>query len=779
MKHYHILISGAVQGVGFRPFIYNLAREFLINGYVVNTPAGVKIEAEADESVLQSFIKKITNLPPTNSYIQSLEYQSFRIIGYDSFCIKDSELNASSSALLLPDISTCPECLKELLDKSDRRYRYPFINCTHCGPRYSIIRSLPYDRSNTSMAGFKMCALCEDEYNSPDNRRFHAQPNACPKCGPFISLVNKKNKVLSTGDDALLKTIELIRGGYIIAIKGLGGFHLVSDASNDIAVNLLRERKKRTHKPFALMFQSLTDIERSCFLSEKEKNLITSPSTPIVLLKRKSGSYKYISKTVAPGNPYLGVMLPYTPLHHLIMSGLKMPIVATSGNISEEPICTNENNAIDILNNIADYFLIHNRPIVRPVDDSLSRIIDEMPVIIRRARGYAPLPIHYIKSDKHKKNKSILAVGGHLKNTITLLTNGNCFTSPHIGDLTSSSSFEVFSDTIRGFTNMYSSDPDLIVSDAHPDYISSHFAMDSNKPVIKIQHHFAHIAACIAENELVDDEVLGVSWDGTGYGLDRTLWGGEFLLASLKSYTRFGYFERFQIPGGEKAVQEPRRSALGLLYKIFKDKYLDYQTLPSFASFNKNEISVLTQMLKKCIQTPWTSSIGRLFDALSSILGVEQVSTYEGHAATSLEFLAEKSNTEETYPFEFKWVANLPDRYEDGIDPFFHPPDKCLQVIISPMIIKVIEDLHNRVKIEDISARFHNTLAEIILEISKRSHKDKIVLSGGCFQNKYLVEKSIKKLKSEGFDVYIHHLVPSNDGCISFGQAVIADYNYC
>ena len=569
IRRMHIALRGAVQGVGFRPFVYRLASDMKLPGWVLNSPEGVFIEVEGTKDDLDSFLLRLQEEKPPPSFIQSLEFSFLDPVHFNSFEIRSSQLSGAATALVMPDIATCAECLLEVLDPVNRRYRYPFTNCTHCGPRFTIIESLPYDRPNTSMKKFEMCPDCRSEYENPNDRRFHAQPNACPVCGPLLEAWDGSGKILSRRNDALLEAAEAIRQGKIIAIKGLGGFHLVADACNGDAVDTLRKRKHREEKPFALMYPSIDRIKEDCVVSPLELRLLCSPESPIVLLERvQDQSPQTISPAVAPNNPYLGVMLPYTPLHHLLMREVGSPIIATSGNLSDEPICIDEREALVRLSGIADLFLVHNRPIVRHVDDSIVRVILGRELVLRRARGYAPLPLRC-------KNlvSDILAVGGHLKNTIAMSVGDNVFVSQHIGDLENSEASEAFQSVIRSFRRLYKIDPVRIVSDLHPDYLSTKFACDCGLPRISIQHHYAHVAACMAENEL-DGRVLGISWDGTGYGPDGTIWGGEFLLTDERSFTRIASFRKFRLPGGAAAIKEPRRTALGALYRSWARLFL-------------------------------------------------------------------------------------------------------------------------------------------------------------------------------------------------------------
>jgi hydrogenase maturation protein HypF len=757
IQRMHIAIRGAVQGVGFRPFIYRLASEMKLPGWVVNSPQGVFIEIEGKRADLESFLLRLQSERPAPAHIQSLEFSLLDPVHFSDFRIRESDHSGPKTALILPDIATCAECLSEVLNPDDRRYRYPFTNCTHCGPRFTIIESLPYDRLNTSMKSFSMCPDCRKEYEDPDNRRFHAQPNACPACGPKLELWDSSGKVLSAGDDSLRESTEAIRHGQIVAIKGLGGFHLIVDARNEEAVKTLRFKKHREEKPFALMYPSLRHIETDCSISRLEARLLRSPESPIVLLEKTQGqSGQSIASAVAPGNPYLGVMLPYTPLHHLLMNELQCPVIATSGNISDEPICIDEREALARLSGIADLLLVHNRPIVRHVDDSIVRIILGRELVLRRARGYAPLPLRC-----EGLESGILAVGGHLKNTIAISVDNNIFLSQHIGDLENQESSEAFQKVIESFRRLYSIEPVRIAADMHPDYVSTKFAGASGIPLISVQHHFAHVAACMIENQL-EGRVLGVSWDGTGFGLDGNVWGGEFLLTDNTTFTRAATFRKFRLPGSAPAVKEPRRTALGVLFEIMGPGAFEQKDLAPIASFNQHEISVLAQMLQKGIHSPWTTSVGRLFDAVSSISGIRQVIKYEGQAAMELEFAVGSEKTSEAYPFAIK------DHTDIGSNP------DGIAIDWEPLILAIVNDVRARIPLARLSKKFHNTLVEAIIAVARRIAEERIILTGGCFQNRVLLESTVRRLEEEGFRPYWNQRVPPNDGGIALGQVAAA-----
>ncbi len=751
-KRLSISIKGAVQGVGFRPFIYRLAEQLNLQGYVVNSASGVTIEVESSENNLREFIQKIEKEKPKHSIIVSFEYSFLDPVGYNSFEIRESKSDGEISALILPDISMCDDCLNEMLDPKNRRYLYPFINCTNCGPRFSIIEKIPYDRPNTSMKIFEMCEDCRKEYENPLDRRFHAQPIACPKCGPHLELWDCSGKTIATHNQALQDTAKLIREGKIIALKGLGGFQLLVDARNDSAVKKLREKKHRDEKPFALMFLNVEMVKSICSISETEYGMLTSPESPIVILKRKIKSSLNnisISKFTAPKNPYLGIMLPYTPLHHLLMRELSFPIVATSGNLSEEPMCIDENDSLHRLKNIADYYLVHNRPIVRHVDDSIVKSVNNRRMILRRARGFTPLPLQIENNISTNDDEIVLAVGSHLKNTISIKKNENIFISQHIGDLSTHESYSTFKKTIKDFEEIYLAKPEMIVCDVHPEYLSTKYAGSKNIPLSEVQHHYAHVAACKLENQ-IEGEALGVSWDGTGYGLDKTIWGGEFFYSNDSDYKHVGQLRKFMLPGGETAIKEPRRSACGLLYEIYGENFFD-RTPKSFRdNFTSNDLQIIKKLLSKKINSPQTSSVGRLFDAISSLLNICNISNYEGQAAMLLEFTA--------------------DLNELGEYPFIISEKEILIIDWQLMVENILADINNAKNSAVISAKFHNTLSKIILELVKKLKCKKIILSGGCFQNTFLTEKTIHLLENNNFEVYWHQRVPPNDGGVSVGQ---------
>ncbi|MGD0765637.1 MAG: carbamoyltransferase HypF [Dehalococcoidia bacterium] len=744
MQRLRITIRGAVQGVGFRPFVYRLANEMGLQGWVKNSPQGVFIEAEGAKETLDSFLLRLERERPSLSFIQSLEYSVLEPEGYAAFEIRGSDATGERVAVILPDIATCPQCRDELFDTRDRRHRYPFTNCTLCGPRFSIIQALPYDRANTTMSSFVMCPDCRREYEDPADRRFHAQPDACGVCGPQLALWDAKGATLACGDDALAGAAEAIRAGEVLALKGLGGFQLLVDARNEAAVLRLRERKRREEKPLAVMFPDLETLKEHAHVSPLEERLLASAESPVVLLERRPQTE--MAPAVAPDNPYLGAMLPYTPLHHLLMHDLGFPVVATSGNLHDEPILTDETEALESIGGIADRFLVHNRPIERHVDDSVVRVQLGREMVMRRARGYAPLPVMLKRS-----LPPLLAVGGHLKNAVAVSKGSDVILSQHIGDLETPKALFAFRKVIEDLLSLYEVKPIAVAHDAHPDYLSTQYARGLGLPTIEVYHHHAHLAACMAENEL-EGEVLGVTWDGAGYGEDGTLWGGEFLLGDAGAYRRVAHFRPFRLPGGEAAIKEPRRTALGLLHEMSGGDALEDAALA--ASFPADALLLLAQMLAKGVNSPVTTSAGRLFDGVAALLGIRSVCSFEGQAAMMVEFRAEQG-IEESYSLPLREGERLVLDWE-------------------PLFQEILREREARVPSGVICAKFHNTLAEAIVAVAWKVGVKRVALSGGVFQNRYLTERAFRLLESAGFRPFTHQRVPPNDGGIALGQMVIA-----
>ncbi|MEW6509583.1 MAG: carbamoyltransferase HypF [Bacteroidota bacterium] len=760
----HIAIRGVVQGVGFRPFIYRLAQDLGLTGWVMNTPQGVFVETEGEQEAIDRFILRVGAEKPPLASIQSLESSFLDPVGFSTFDIRESSSEGEIRALVLPDIASCPECVAEVFDPRNRRHRYPFTNCTNCGPRFTIIESLPYDRPNISMKIFSMCDKCRKEYDNPADRRFHAQPIACPQCGPQLALWDAQGAVRAGRDEALLEAVRILRNGGIIALKGLGGFQLLVDAGNADAVALLRRRKRREEKPFALMVPDAGVAAALCEVSPLEKRLLQSPESPIVLLRKRPemdgalGGICSLNSPVAPRNPNLGIMLPYTPLHHLLMHEIGTPIVATSGNLSDEPICIDELQALDRLRGIADAFLVHNRPIVRHADDSIARVLLGRELVLRRARGYSPLPIR-----TEYDTPELLAVGAHLKSVVAVARGRDAFISQHLGDLDTPQSLDAFGAAVRDLQSMFAIRPAAVAADMHPDYHSTRLAHSIALPVLPVQHHAAHIASCMAENS-INGAVLGVSWDGTGYGTDGTVWGGEFLRTNGEEFSRVATFRRFRLPGGDRAAREPRRSALGLLYELYGTSALARADLAPVRAFTQRETFTLITMLERGVNAPLTSSAGRLFDAVASLVGLRQISNFEGQAAMDLEFALAGENVADSYRCEL-FTAVGGER-----DP--HAPQWIADW--SGVIADILRDLRAGTPIRRISARFHNALVELIIDVARRNGDGRVVLSGGCFQNAYLTERTVQRLREEGFLPYWHQRVPPNDGGIALGQIYAA-----
>ena len=764
-----INIKGIVQGVGFRPFVYNLATRMGLKGWVRNTSAGVDIEIDGSQKDLDEFLNALRNDAPPLAMIDEILIHDKQPGGYSAFSINDSTPIPDAFQPVSPDIAVCKDCLSEMYDPDDRRYRYPFINCTNCGPRFTIIEDIPYDRPNTTMSQFKMCPVCEAEYNNPQDRRFHAQPIACPACGPKVWLVSEGIPIPENLGD-IAKTQYLFSKGKIVAIKGIGGFHLACDASNPAAVDELRLRKLRVDKPFAIMMPDLATIQQHCEINDFEARLLASPQHPIVLLKRRIDSP--LPPSLAPHQQTLGVMLPYTPLHHLLFSTspentqIETPsiLVMTSGNKSEEPIAITNDEATHRLSSLADAFLLHNRPIRTRCDDSVVRSDHTQARIysIRRSRGYVPFPIHI-----PWKLPPILATGAELKNTFCLTADKYAFLSHHIGDMENYETLQSYEDGLDHFQRLFRIDPEVIACDKHPNYLSTRLAMDlANKkklPLVEVQHHHAHIAACMAEHQFREGEkVIGVAFDGTGYGDDGAIWGGEFLLASYHNYERMYHLEYMPLPGGDASIRKPARISFAYLWKL---GYKWEPVLPCYEEICVQEQLALHSQLEHSINSPLNSSVGRLFDAVSALLGVRPVINYEAQAAIELEALCEESETG-VYPFELIPInASSSQKYPVQID-------------LSLFLGQIIEDIYHEISKPKISSRFHNSIANMVrivcLAIRDLSGVNTVALSGGVWQNLTLLSKSVLLLEEEGFNVITHSLIPANDGGLSLGQAIVA-----
>ncbi|MBI5663462.1 MAG: carbamoyltransferase HypF [Nitrospirae bacterium] len=739
-------ITGLVQGVGFRPFVFRLAEESGLHGYVLNDTSGVFIEVEGDKDRLDSFLHRIIKEKPGLSKIYSLQHTYLEDAGFSNFEIRESEENGEKRASILPDISACDDCVNDITTPKNRRFIYPFTNCTNCGPRFTIINSLPYDRGNTSMKDFQMCPECEREFNLASDRRFHAQPNACPVCGPWTGLYDSRGNVICEREEALEKVVNLVRKGNIIAVKGVGGYHLVCDATSEEAVVRLRERKHREEKPMAVMFPDMKSIKAETNVSSLEERAIDSIEKPVVIVRKKETTT--IANSVSPGNITVGVFLPYTPLHHIMLRKLKKPVVATSANMTDEPIVRDEKDAFNRLSGIADYLLTHNRDIVRRSDDSVVRIAAERQTPLRRSRGFVPSPLIV----PFRFSKPVLALGANMNNTIALGIDNKVYMSQHIGDLDTPLAVEFYEETVNDFLRLFDMAPEVIVSDMHPGYYSTKFGEKHyGDKLIKVQHHYAHILSCMIENDVPEDAgVIGFAFDGTGYGPDKTIWGGEVLTASYKGFERAFHLRHYKLPGGDVAVREPRRTALSLLYETFGDEAERLELVP----FKQEEKYFLINMLRKNINSPFTTSMGRLFDGVASLIGLRHKVSYHAQAAVELEQLAFRSDEASSYPFAV----------ENGV------------IDQRPMIEMIVRDLKAGSAKELIARKFHNTIVQIII-FTAELLKDKTgmsyaVLSGGVFQNSFLLENAYYSLKERGFTPFIHQLVPPNDGGISLGQAV-------
>jgi hydrogenase maturation protein HypF len=749
MKRVEIDITGIVQGIGFRPFVYNLAKTHSIRGWVLNNGKGVFIDAEGEDGNLHQFVQDIPALAPPLARIESFQVRHLNPFGYITFEIKKSEDAQDKFVLISPDVATCDQCLSELFSPKDFRYRYPFINCTLCGPRFTIIRDIPYDRHKTTMAPFKMCPVCQKEYEYPSDRRFHAQPNACSACGPSLYLEDREGKEVS--GDPIGKTLEFLKNGQIAAIKGLGGFHLACDAKNQDAVSSLRSRKFREDKPFAVMCRNIDEVKEHCEVSEDEEKLLLSVERPIVILRRREDSS--IAHAVAPYQNTLGVVLPYSPLHHLLLNGPLKTLVMTSGNISDEPISYKNEEGSHRLSTIADYFLFHNREIHMRCDDSVTRVFEGKSYILRRSRGYVPSPIKL-----PYPLEMILACGGELKNTFCLTRGNYAFMSHHIGDLENLETLTSYEEGIKHFKKLFYIEPKAVAYDLHPDYLSTQYALSiPDIPRVGVQHHHAHIVSAMAENG-IEGDVIGVALDGTGFGLDGTIWGGEFIKANLRDFERLAHLRNVPMPGGSMVIREPWRMAMVYLSEAFGEEAGSLR-IDLMKRIDFQKWGILKRAIEKKINTPWTSSMGRLFDAVSSLLSIRDEVHYEGQAAIELEMMADQG-VKERYPFTIHQ-----DKTPMVIDP-------------GEMIRAIVSDLIDGTPSARISGKFHRTIARLITEtceaIRSKEELNRVVLSGGVFQNFFLLPLVTEGLKSSGFDVYTHHLVPANDGGISLGQAVIA-----
>lgn len=751
-----ISVRGVVQGVGFRPFVYRLAQAHGLRGWVRNTSGSVEIEAEGHEDALRAFLEEFPSRVPPRARVDALETVFVPVAGYERFVIRESQRREGAYQLISPDIATCEDCVREILSPEDRRVGYPFTNCTNCGPRFTIIQDIPYDRPKTTMAPFTMCPQCAAEYEDPLDRRFHAQPNACPVCGPTLELTDAAGGAIAT-DRPLRASADLLRTGKVLAVKGLGGFHLVCDATDETAVGTLRDRKHRPSKPFAVMMTDLSMIERHALVADAERALLTSPQAPIVLLNWRDGSS--VTKAIAPGSRDLGVMLPYTPLHHLLLREVGRPLVMTSGNVSGEPLVAGRDEALHKLGAIADAFLFHNRDIHVRCDDSVCLVEEDTPRIVRRARGYAPAPI-----DLPFATRPTLACGAELKNTFCLTRDTHAFLSPHLGDMENEGTLDHFTAMIAHYERLFRIEPELVACDLHPEYTPTKFARAfarrKDLPCVAVQHHHAHVASCLVEHG-IEDAVIGVAFDGTGYGTDGAIWGGEFLIADLARFERVGHLQYLPMPGGEAAIRKPYRMALGALHALFGGA-IDLTGLP-LAQTDPVEAGLIAGQVDRRLNTPLTSSAGRLFDAVSALAGVRFEVDYDAQAAIELEACA--------------WEA----QGETGRYPYTVARESGLWVVQwQELFAAVLSDLRGQVATPIIARKFHNTLAEMTAAVCGRIAAERnigrVVLSGGVFANRLLSRLVSTALGEAGLEVLTHREVPGNDGGISLGQAVVAHF---
>jgi hydrogenase maturation protein HypF len=803
----HFSLRGRVQGVGMRPFLCRLAGELGLTGWVGNAPEGVTVEVEGDAETLARFELRLRRDAPPQARIVECIAASIPAIGNEpGFRVVGSLTSGAPAPCTPPDLATCPACLRELFDPTNRRYRHPFISCCDCGPRYSILRALPFDRERTAMADFPLCPACQQEYGAPHDRRFHAQTLCCPHCGPRLAWLRPDGKTHATGNAALERAVVTLRGGGIVALQGVGGFQLLADAGSEGAVARLRQRKQRPDKPFAVLADEAM-IRALCEISPTEREWLQSPAAPIVLLDRKCASGT-VSDEVAPALPWLGVMLPASPLHHLLLADFGAPLVATSGNRSEEPICINPKEALSRLGGIADGFLVHDRPILRPLDDSVLRIAAGRPLLLRRARGFVPEPIELTEPIP-----PLLAVGGHLKNTVALAAGRQAILSQHLGDLDDALTQRQYRTTLAELPALFGIQPQAVACDKHPDYASTRLAESGDLPLVRVAHHYAHALACMAEHGL-KPPLLALAWDGLGLGEDGTLWGGEFLVIERQGYRRIASFLPLPLPGGEKAVREPRRAALAALHGIYGGDCLEHMPKTLQGAFTPQEPALFLGMLERQLNTPPCSSVGRLFDAVSALLGLCFVNRFEGQAAMLLEAAAQTSDGECAFSFalntaglndgalvsvppptgEDRWGRsktaaadllalphpNLPPKGEGTgkSRPELHStalsftllPGDPLRVDWRPLLEEILAEQSRGVPANRLAARSHATLTEIALHIAALAGYPNVVLCGGCFQNRLLLEGCATRLRQAGYGVHWPQRIPPNDGGLALGQ---------
>lgn len=747
-----IVVSGIVQGVGFRPHVYRVAHRYGLSGYVRNTASGAAIEIQGPENALNRFLEDLRSEAPPLARIAALSVEDVPCEPDGPFDILRSATGEHTDTLIAPDIATCAECLRELLDPADRRYGYPFINCTNCGPRFTILRRIPYDRSNTSMASFPMCRACAREYGDPLSRRFHAQPNACWECGPRLTLLDREGDLVV--GDPVGQLIEFLSAGCVVAVKGVGGFHLSVDATNPTAVEELRRRKGRFEKPFAVMVADTRQAEEFCFVGEQEREILESPEHPIVILRARQGSR--LSDAIAPRNPNLGIFLPYTPVQHLLLSrGNFAALVMTSANLSEEPLCIDNDEAVERLRGIADFFLVHNRDILLRCDDSVVRTAAGNMQMLRRSRGFVPVPVIL-----ERECTSVLAVGGELKNSVCLIRGKHAFLGQHIGDLENLAAYEFFEESITHLEGILELKPTVIAHDLHPGYLSTQWALrQKDVPTIAVQHHHAHAASCMAENHL-SAPVIAVVLDGTGYGSDGAAWGGEVMIADFVGFQRVAHLEYTAMPGGMQAIREPWRMAVAYLSQA--GEVCLAEGLRHLKAIQSSQVEIVRRMAEQRVRSPLTSSCGRLFDAVAALIGLRTRVSFEAQAAMELEFCWKEGIGDDEYHFPVR-------------------RGECLEIETGPLFEQIVDDLKRNISPETISRRFHQglvtTLANLVQTVSQESGVKSVCLSGGCFLNEHLANGLFRSLKSRGFLVYTQSQVPCGDGGLSLGQAAIAAHS--
>lgn len=751
MQRRRIEVRGIVQGVGFRPHVYALARRLGLGGFVQNRQDAVRIEVEGEAATLDRFVHELQEHPPARARVDAIQCQLRSMRGEHTFAIRDSEAVSGGTAPIGPDVAVCSACVAELFDPANRRHRYPFISCAECGPRLTIVISAPYDRVRTTLRSFSLCQKCQAEYDDPNDRRFHAQTIACEECGPRVALYDNRGETVEAADP-LAGFVAALRQGRIGAIKGLGGYHLCCDAGNAAVVETLRLRKQRDEKPLAIMVADLTAAERICKVSLQEKQLLGSPQSPIVLLQRNSATQAAIADAVAPGNPELGVMLPYTPLHHLLLRAMTpSALVLTSGNRSDEPIAYQDDNAFTRLSGIADLLLAHDRPIHVRCDDSVARIVAREISPLRRSRGFAPSPI----SLPFASPRPILAVGGQLKSVFALGSGSNAFLSHHLGDLDDLETYRAFERDLSSYQGLLGIEPQVIAHDLHPDYASTRYAVASGLPAVAVQHHHAHLASCLAEHG-EREPAIGVTFDGAGLGTDGAIWGGEFLVGDYTGFRRAAHLRYVPMPGGELAAREPWRMAAAHLI----DANCSLDCLQPHVPLAT--LQMTATMLERKINSPLTSSMGRLFDAVAAMTGVRLRSSYEGQAAMELQWLAARSS----------------DSGVDSWEPVERGESQCLVLDTRPLIRQIAGDMARGVPPAVVARRFHRTVVQWILQVCRRIRFEtglqKVALTGGVFHNQYLATEAASLLAAENFVVYTHHQVPAGDGGLSLGQLAVA-----